>query len=560
MRIVCDSCGAKYSIADEKIAGKLFKVRCKKCSEMIMVDGTAMASSDSVPVPGDASGPGSWFVVIDGAQSGPMSSEEVAGQLAAGAIDADTFAWCEGMEDWEPIGSIDAFKDDVARAPVSQLSQVAEVASFNEEPTRVVGSGESPAAAGAFVAAGGAPGAVDSPGAADSGPAEPTPGSSGLFAPAAVGSSESISAFFAASGEQKPVKAEEPADSSFTDERHDSSVLFSLSDLTAKSKSKSSSVPTTEASGLIDIRMLASTPAADQPEGEKKPAGGTLAMAPVVALPTRRSNTPLVLAALLGGVVIIGLLVALYVLMTREPAAPEAPAVAEARPDEVVAEPATPPVAAAQEPVAALAGEGSGEGSAMAAAGAVAGSGEGSGDGAVAEATGDGTQQVAAAAAPTAQQQQAPATAPAAAAAEPEDAPAPRVERREREPAPEPEREETRDSEAVARALDALRRGQDDEPAQEEEEEVAEAAPRTLSRDDIASTIRRYGSGIRGCSDGSEAAVYRVSFVIQPSGRVSNARSDEAGDVPQCLVGVVRDMEFPAFQGDAVPVTYPFRL
>ncbi|MBW2212228.1 MAG: zinc-ribbon domain-containing protein, partial [Deltaproteobacteria bacterium] len=29
MKIVCDSCGAKYSIADEKVAGKIFKIRCK---------------------------------------------------------------------------------------------------------------------------------------------------------------------------------------------------------------------------------------------------------------------------------------------------------------------------------------------------------------------------------------------------------------------------------------------------------------------------------------------------------------------------------------------------
>jgi len=27
MKIVCDSCGAKYSIADEKVAGKVFKLR-----------------------------------------------------------------------------------------------------------------------------------------------------------------------------------------------------------------------------------------------------------------------------------------------------------------------------------------------------------------------------------------------------------------------------------------------------------------------------------------------------------------------------------------------------
>ena len=42
MKIVCDSCGAKYSIADEKVAGKVFKIRCKKCSSVIVVRGDQM--------------------------------------------------------------------------------------------------------------------------------------------------------------------------------------------------------------------------------------------------------------------------------------------------------------------------------------------------------------------------------------------------------------------------------------------------------------------------------------------------------------------------------------
>ena len=43
MKIVCASCAAKYSIADEKIAGKVFKIRCKKCSDVIVVRGDESA-------------------------------------------------------------------------------------------------------------------------------------------------------------------------------------------------------------------------------------------------------------------------------------------------------------------------------------------------------------------------------------------------------------------------------------------------------------------------------------------------------------------------------------
>ena len=45
MKIVCDACSAKYSIADEKVKGKVFKIRCKKCSNIIVVRGNAGAAA-----------------------------------------------------------------------------------------------------------------------------------------------------------------------------------------------------------------------------------------------------------------------------------------------------------------------------------------------------------------------------------------------------------------------------------------------------------------------------------------------------------------------------------
>jgi len=53
MKIVCDSCGTKYSIADEKVRGKVFKIRCKKCSNIIVVRGGAEANPAPAPL-GDA--------------------------------------------------------------------------------------------------------------------------------------------------------------------------------------------------------------------------------------------------------------------------------------------------------------------------------------------------------------------------------------------------------------------------------------------------------------------------------------------------------------------------
>jgi len=50
MKIVCDACQAKYSISDDKVQGKVFKIRCKKCSNIIVVRGGANAQ-EAAPAP-----------------------------------------------------------------------------------------------------------------------------------------------------------------------------------------------------------------------------------------------------------------------------------------------------------------------------------------------------------------------------------------------------------------------------------------------------------------------------------------------------------------------------
>ena len=47
MKFVCDRCQTKYSIADEKVRGKILKVRCKSCTNIITVreEGAAAAGA-----------------------------------------------------------------------------------------------------------------------------------------------------------------------------------------------------------------------------------------------------------------------------------------------------------------------------------------------------------------------------------------------------------------------------------------------------------------------------------------------------------------------------------
>src|SRR5512146_3077243 len=94
MKIVCDACQAKYSISDDKVQGKVFKIRCKKCSNIIVVRGGAGAAEAPAPAPqekdtrvydygyegGDqepAADDAVWHLVINQDQIGPMTVAEV---------------------------------------------------------------------------------------------------------------------------------------------------------------------------------------------------------------------------------------------------------------------------------------------------------------------------------------------------------------------------------------------------------------------------------------------------------------------------------------------------
>src|SRR5215831_155240 len=125
MKIVCDACQAKYSISDDKVQGKVFKIRCKKCSNIIVVRGGAAAEAAPQPQQekdtrvydygydgGDRAPSGDeavWHVVINQDQVGPMTAVDVQRRFATGEIDAETYIWREGFPDWLPLNQVDTF-------------------------------------------------------------------------------------------------------------------------------------------------------------------------------------------------------------------------------------------------------------------------------------------------------------------------------------------------------------------------------------------------------------------------------------------------------------------
>src|SRR5260221_13693831 len=51
MKFLCDNCKAKYQIADEKVAGKTVRMKCRKCGHLIEVKAAVTETSVAKSVP-----------------------------------------------------------------------------------------------------------------------------------------------------------------------------------------------------------------------------------------------------------------------------------------------------------------------------------------------------------------------------------------------------------------------------------------------------------------------------------------------------------------------------
>jgi predicted Zn finger-like uncharacterized protein len=282
MKIVCQSCSAKYSIADDKVQGKkVFKIKCKKCGEDILVrgadaggDADASAShaayapaqeqfseDEATRVVSGESGDAVWHAVVDGDQQGPFTMKQLRDMMGTGAITVETFVWKDGFTDWKPMREVPELAMlTVGAAPVGGDSDLfgspapTPAASsgglFASAPARSTApASEAKARAGSKAAAGG-----------DLFGSEAAQASAGLFG----GGEEEISTSAAASPRVDAKQA-------MTGPRNENSVLFSLATLQQVAGAQASPAEAKVAepgaagkavadqSGLIDIKSMAAT-------------------------------------------------------------------------------------------------------------------------------------------------------------------------------------------------------------------------------------------------------------------------------------------------------------
>ncbi|MBS2017296.1 MAG: zinc-ribbon domain-containing protein [Deltaproteobacteria bacterium] len=282
MKIQCQSCQAKYTIADEKVVGKVVKIRCKKCSATIVINGNETRpqedNADTNVFDYAAGANEQWTVNVADGDQRTMTPAEIASEYRTGVVNDETYCWKDGMADWLPLREIEQLYGAVkglGRPPAESQHDDISLPPQSVPP---------PAGGGALFGGGAAP--VESPFAGNNGAnghhadvAAPAAArraagrgqGADLFGNAATaGGEEDVMTSAATSGgasagggggggldEQK-----------LTGQRNESSVLFSLSALTEGAKKEAGPANRTTAaadgSGLIDIRALSQTMGSDE--------------------------------------------------------------------------------------------------------------------------------------------------------------------------------------------------------------------------------------------------------------------------------------------------------
>lgn len=176
MKFSCEKCQTRYSIGDEKVRGKVLKIRCKTCGNIVVVREQTATSQAAMPELVAASAGGAtttapaplqsqprpapqapafppqaqrpvvdvdWYVAIKGKQHGPAKKDEIVRLFREGKITDRSYLWNEGMAAWTRLREVPEFAglltgDTTPRRPPpppppsEEQNQGAEIIPFNE--------------------------------------------------------------------------------------------------------------------------------------------------------------------------------------------------------------------------------------------------------------------------------------------------------------------------------------------------------------------------------------------------------------------------------------------
>lgn len=127
MKFYCEQCNTKYSIAEEKVRGKVLKVRCKSCGNIITVrdpeapEGAAHVPKERTTPP--SSPPGAvakvpktnWYYSVNGQSSAAMDLAALQAKYASGEVGDESYVWHESIVQWKPVRDVEVFAEALQR-------------------------------------------------------------------------------------------------------------------------------------------------------------------------------------------------------------------------------------------------------------------------------------------------------------------------------------------------------------------------------------------------------------------------------------------------------------
>jgi len=200
MRFACESCLTRYTLADEKVRGRILKIRCKNCGHVMVVRDPALAepqqqapsfedeatrtlsATEAMRLAREAGGDGSpagaeapageeastravpveeamrlargavpppdpatveWFAMRHGQQLGPMSGAVLEAKVMAGELGPRNYVWREGMEDWRRMEAVEELAPMLAAAQAAAEPLLTPGPALEESPA--VPAAEEPA-------------------------------------------------------------------------------------------------------------------------------------------------------------------------------------------------------------------------------------------------------------------------------------------------------------------------------------------------------------------------------------------------------------------------------
>jgi len=128
----CPNCGTDCPVPDEKIRGRILKVRCKHCRHIFYIKDPALSEpvTEATQAPPPPEAEERWFYALKSQSMGPVSVQTMRRLIETAQVISSTLVWQEGMDNWKPLVEVPELvaimKSIASPRPEAVMSRISE--------------------------------------------------------------------------------------------------------------------------------------------------------------------------------------------------------------------------------------------------------------------------------------------------------------------------------------------------------------------------------------------------------------------------------------------------